>query len=46
MGLGIGSNIEGVTDGFGILALASVTPIIAVLFIGRVVLKSNQIEDN
>ena len=45
MGLGIGSNIDGVIDGFGILALASVTPIIAVLFVGRLVIKSNQTED-
>jgi hypothetical protein len=46
MGLGIGSNIEGVVDGFGILALASVTPIIAVLFVGKMVVKSNQTEAN
>ncbi len=34
MGLGIGSNIPGVIDGFGILALASVGPILTVLSVG------------
>ena len=34
MGLGIGSNVPGVTDGFGILALASVGPILTVLTMG------------
>lgn len=34
MGLGIGANVQGVTDGFGILALASVGPIITVLAVG------------
>ena len=37
MGLGIGSNVPGVIDGFGVLALASVGPIITVLLVGRVV---------
>ena len=37
MGLGIGSNVPGVTDGFGILALASVGPIISVLTVGLLV---------
>ncbi len=37
MGLGIGANVPGIIDGFGILALASVGPIITVLLIGRVV---------
>ena len=34
MGLGIGANIPGVSDGFGILALASVGPIMTVLAVG------------
>ncbi|HBR97570.1 MAG TPA: hypothetical protein DD979_09360 [Gammaproteobacteria bacterium] len=34
MGLGIGGNIPGVSDGFGILALASVGPIMTVLTVG------------
>ncbi|NKC00052.1 MAG: DUF1538 domain-containing protein [Pseudomonadales bacterium] len=34
MGLGVGSNIPGVSDGFGILALASVGPILTVLTVG------------
>ncbi|MEM1143084.1 MAG: DUF1538 domain-containing protein [Pseudomonadota bacterium] len=34
MGLGIGGNVPGVTDGFGILALASVGPILTVLSVG------------
>lgn len=34
MGLGIGSNVPGVTDGFGVLALASVGPILTVLSVG------------
>lgn len=37
MGLGIGSNVPGVIDGFGILALASVGPIISVLTVGLLV---------
>jgi len=37
MGLGIGSAVPGVTDGFGILALASVGPIITVLTVGLIV---------
>ncbi|MEM9532547.1 MAG: DUF1538 domain-containing protein [Pseudomonadota bacterium] len=37
MGLGIGANVPGIIDGFGILALASVGPIITVLAIGRLV---------
>lgn len=36
MGLGIGANIPGVRDGFGILALASVDPIITVLAVGLI----------
>lgn len=34
MGLGIGANVPGVSDGFGILALASVGPILTVLSVG------------
>ena len=39
MGLGVGSNIPGVTDGFGVLSLASVMPIISVLTVGLMVKK-------
>jgi hypothetical protein len=41
MGLGIGTNIPGIKEGFGMLALASATPIIAVLAIGFMVSKQN-----
>jgi hypothetical protein len=34
MGLGIGVNVPGIKEGFGILAMASVMPIIAVLTVG------------
>ncbi len=34
MGLGVGANVPGVFDGFGILALASVGPILTVLTVG------------
>jgi hypothetical protein len=34
MGLGVGANVPGVSDGFGILALASVGPIMTVLGVG------------
>ena len=34
MGLGVGANVPGVSDGFGILALASVGPIMTVLSVG------------
>ncbi len=37
MGLGVGANIPGVIDGFGVLALASVGPILTVLLVGLVV---------
>lgn len=37
MGLGVGANVPGVIDGFGVLALASVGPIITVLTVGLVV---------
>ncbi|MEM9400063.1 MAG: DUF1538 domain-containing protein [Verrucomicrobiota bacterium] len=42
MGLGIGANIPGVSDGFGILALASVGPIITVLTVGLIVNSNNR----
>jgi hypothetical protein len=41
MGLGIGGNVPGVIDGFGILALASVGPIISVLTVGLIVRASS-----
>ena len=44
MGLGIGSTIPGVRDGFGILALASVGPILTVLTVGLVVQRSRKAE--
>lgn len=37
MGLGIGANVPGVIDGFGVLALASVGPILTVLIVGLIV---------
>ncbi|MEM9160963.1 MAG: DUF1538 domain-containing protein [Verrucomicrobiota bacterium] len=46
MGLGIGANIPGVSDGFGILALASVGPIITVLTVGLIVNRSREAEIN
>lgn len=45
LGLGIGSNIPGVIEGFGVLALASAMPIISVLTIGLMVSKSKPIEN-
>ena len=42
MGLGIGANVPGVTDGFGILALASVGPIITVLSVGFIVSRTSR----
>lgn len=39
MGLGIGVNVPGVIDGFGVLSLASVGPIITVLTVGLLVRK-------
>lgn len=45
MGLGIGANIPGVSDGFGILALASVGPIITVLTVGLIVNKTSKSQD-
>ncbi|MEO0794542.1 MAG: DUF1538 domain-containing protein [Verrucomicrobiota bacterium] len=42
MGLGIGANIPGVIDGFGVLALASVGPIITVLTVGLIVRRTSE----
>jgi hypothetical protein len=42
MGLGIGANVPGVIDGFGVLALASVGPIIVVLIVGLLVSQSEK----
>lgn len=42
MGLGIGANIPGISDGFGILALASVGPILTVLGVGLYTHKKQQ----
>ncbi|MEM8684851.1 MAG: DUF1538 domain-containing protein [Pseudomonadota bacterium] len=44
MGLGIGSNVPGVIDGFGILALASVGPILTVLSVGLYTQRSERRE--
>lgn len=46
MGLGIGANVPGVSDGFGILALASVGPILTVLLMGLIVRRSRKDEIN
>ncbi|MFK7732822.1 MAG: DUF1538 domain-containing protein [Pseudomonadales bacterium] len=43
MGLGIGGNIPGVSDGFGILALASVGPIMTVLAVGLFTSKNDEL---
>lgn len=42
MGLGVGANVPGVIDGFGVLALASVGPIITVMTVGLVVTRSRR----
>ena len=42
MGLGIGANVPGIIDGFGILALASVGPIISVLTVGLLVSRARK----
>lgn len=44
MGLGIGSSVPGVRDGFGILALASAGPIITVLVVGLIVSRTRLTE--
>lgn len=46
MGLGIGENVPGVKDGFGILALASVGPIITVLTVGLLVARVEKSSDH
>lgn len=43
MGLGIGANVPGVSDGFGILALASVGPILTVLIVGFIVSRTSNV---
>ena len=45
MGLGIGVNVPGVIDGFGVLSLASVGPIITVLTVGLLVRKKPKPDD-
>lgn len=42
MGLGIGANVPGVSDGFGVLALASVGPILTVLSVGFIVSRTSR----
>ncbi len=46
MGLGVGGSVPGVTDGFGILALASVGPILTVLTVGLYTQRSAQQEES
>ncbi len=45
MGLGVGANVPGVTDGFGILALASVGPIMTVLTVGLYTQRNERIAE-
>ena len=45
MGLGIGGNVPGVSDGFGILALASVGPILTVLSVGLYTRRSERLRE-
>lgn len=42
MGLGIGGQVQGVVESFGILAMASVTPILAVLLVGLGITRKRQ----
>ena len=44
MGLGVGANVPGLADGFGILALASVGPILTVLCVGLYTTKQQKQE--
>ncbi len=44
MGLGIGANVPGIIDGFGVLALASVGPIIVVLTVGLIVTRARKLD--
>ena len=46
MGLGIGARVPGVTDGFGILALASVGPILTMLSVGLIVARMQRKRDD
>ncbi|MEM8547620.1 MAG: DUF1538 domain-containing protein [Pseudomonadota bacterium] len=46
MGLGVGANIPSVTDGFGILALASVGPILTVLSVGLVTQARERVQES
>ncbi len=46
MGLGVGANVPGVSDGFGILALASVGPILTVLTVGLYTQRSQDVRDS
>lgn len=46
MGLGVGGSVPGVTDGFGILALASVGPILTVLTVGLYTQRSARQEES
>lgn len=45
MGLGIGGNVPGVSDGFGILALASVGPIMTVLAVGLLTRNNTELSE-
>jgi len=45
IGLGVGGNVPGVIDGFGVLALASVGPILTVLVVGLVTRRRNKQSD-
>ncbi len=45
MGLGIGATVPGVIDGFGILALASVGPILTVLTVGLIVRRTSEVAE-
>lgn len=46
LGLGVGANIPGVVDGFGILSLASVFPILSVLSMGLLVRYTSRKHDS
>ena len=42
MGLGVGNSIQGVIEGFGILSMASVCPILSVVILGLLVKGKDQ----
>lgn len=42
MGLGIGSQVDGVVEGFGILSMASVCPILSVLTVGLIITRQRK----